>query len=250
MTIPDLHQLYGFLRDSARFTKVNSGKKVDGVQTFAVIRAKSDLNTENLMRSIYSRHKPFIWSKKMDMLKASKIVWEYPLLAVQEISYWEENAFSKKGSTQCDKLQLYFLYPNVEICEKASIKQMCERLEPEEIRAKMEKLKGKTFAYLSSLRCAEIIKNQGQQNEERETVWYPKELLDLLKNRGDCDNYTIDTKSTNHFKLMLRNRNSPSIKGGIIDDWGADKLCGIAYEIIFCRDCIREEGLEFDLSCC
>lgn len=233
----DKQTFYRILGQAVKYSKAQD-KKYKQLQTFAVLRDRSDFAAESLGRTILDRYKPFFYSRKWEGKKypAGEVVFEYPALFVIETAPLLETPFAQK-SQRCTNMQLMVVYPNIEKLENAGIKAMCEKLLTDEIYTLADDLMRQVFLYLRSTIYATVGGVDGWHNE--------KKLI------ADGTTYTKIERQTNAYLKQLIQDNQ--IANGIfVDDEGKDMLCGVQYAIRFCETsvCNSQEN-SFDLiTCC
>lgn len=240
MTINDLYKL---LSDAVRYAPLNSDK-YQMLQTFAVLRYREELNDANLQKNIYYKGTNYFYSRRWEGLKfnASKVSFDYPLLAVFPISGELENPLGNKLPNIETYLELNFLYPNVRKAEKSDLK--CTPLLVEDIYALMSSLSLSVFRFIQRGVLATT-------NTNATPTWYNEDLLIAAQAAGTITGYTADTQATNQYRSWLRRENE-SMQMNFVDDIGADNLCGVKYKMKFMnQDCDINTNFNFtDISSC
>lgn len=236
----NLTEFFQILKESVQHSNP-APNKWEQLQTFAVLRGKNDLNTDNLGKNIYHKDSAFFYSRKWEGegFNPSAVTFEYPAMIAIPLSASIENPL--KGQPPCYFIELYFLYPNLEKLEPGVL-SACKKLLTEEIYVQMNDMARCTFDYLKGIVYATI---DGPLN-----VWHHSGLLDQMVTDGIITSWTQIMPETARFQAMLRQKNQVA-EGGFIDDMGAHMLSGMRYRIGFCEQECPTYTFDFTTrNCC
>lgn len=228
-----LHEFYQLLKSAIQYIQSESNRKIDTLQTFAVVERISDISTEALTRSMHSRHKPFIYAKKWAQLGGPEIKWEYPILVAYEMPPIYVDPFGKP--TIRHRVELSALYPNVEQVEGDYLKY-CEQLEAEEIRQRMEKLLFGIIGYLKDVR---VYEKEGEQR------YANKQVIDMEEIP-----WRMNRRLSDLLQSDLWRNTQDGTQGKIVTDFEKDKVCGVSMLLSFTDRCPTKQYNIVPPNCC
>lgn len=233
---------YSQLAKSVRYQQQTTDW-LDTLQTFAVLRDLSEVNSENLGKVMKDQDQQFFYSRQWSELSKhpAKISFRYPALFAVPLSAGASNLFAPTKSKEINVIQLAALYPNIQ--KQENTLRGYKTLRPLEIYPRMAKLLFDSVHYLRQAVLATT-------NVNPTPTWYHKEELAFYQADGQIIDFNIDLKNTNLFLKSIQHAN-PENEGGFIDDIGKDYLCGFAVNIRFENDCYAEvQQLDFSRAEC
>ena len=221
MTLQNFYQVLG---NAVKYFP-QSTKKYEMIQTFALLRYREEMNSDNLGKNIDYKDSPYFYSRKWEALRhnPSKVGYEYPILAVfPVVGDVSDLLNTQKNPKSKTKLELNFLYPNA---RKSERNLSCPPLLVEDIYKQMRMLSLTVFDYLKGVVCA-IPDGQADH------VWRHEGLLAAAVSADEITGYTINKQETKKYLDRLRRLNE-TVSFNYVDDVGVDFMCGVKYRIDF-----------------
>lgn len=220
-----LHDVYELLKEFVK-NYPNHSNRCRRLQTFAVLESVTQLNTENLGKTILDKNKPFFFSREWASKQhnPSKLSFNFPALIAFDRGTTFVDPFSKKIKT-CYSLDIGVFDKFDQDCadKKSGCKDPCASRVPSEIFKHTQDFLMTLFAFLCDLIC---VKKDGKNK------WYHKGYYQA--NKEDIGG-KICNKTTGRFQQMLKRKN-PNLSGDRFEG-GINCLYGTYVNIKLCFDC-------------
>lgn len=209
-----VEDFYQILKDFVRYYPP-AAQRCERPQTFAVLEEFADLDTDNLMKTLKDKHKPFFYSRKWeaDNFNKSNISYNYPILAIFNDNTTVKGLFKKVQETA----------PSIEI---AYLDQYFRDAAMNESGDDNCKSRVRNEIYRDTL---DMILNLGRylkevnyyvKDNKKFGLYHPSAIAALEETEA-----TVDTKMTRQFQRSLENSQNDSTivekwDGGIRDLYG------------------------------
>ena len=216
------------------------------LQTFAVVRSRSEINGEALGKSVVDRFKPYFYSRRWEAhgYNSNSIEYDFPAVFAIELPGNIEGSFLGR-STFCYNIQLACLYPNIEHLDN-TIAARAKALSVQEIEQE-------TLAHLVYImRQVQSSAVFAVTDEDVSGSWYLEQELEFLEEEGEILSYAIDSAKTQTFRKRFEAQNQ-AIAVDYVDDFTTHKLCGATLTFRNCENLCSQSAVEPSftaLNCC
>lgn len=189
----------------------------DALQSFAVLRSRTDANAENLNKNVLYKDKAFFYSRKWEQLgfSESKLLISFPILMALELPGEIKGPFTTKSKV-VNRIQLMAGFPNQEYLEENHL-TLPNMPVMEEIYELMLNHLLWIMNYISRSIYASV--------DGGDYAWYNEDKLIYQKDQAEISNYTKHSNETNFFRKRMQ-INNETITHDYLDDAGTHKLVG------------------------
>lgn len=248
--------IYSLLSDFVKYYPKNKDN-CKQLQTFAVLDGFSELNNENLGKSIRDYGKPYFYSKRWENsnFNKSNISFDFPAMVVHQNSYLGQyDTIKEKVSTKIYNLEIGVVDKYVQDCLDCRSDYCRDRTNEEIYRDTSNMLDG-LFAYFNDVVVANVTDDNGEH-----VIYAHKDYLTWMDDEDIIISYSINRSETNAFHREWRNSIGNSNINGFFWKGGIDDLKGTfinlqvridtcpEYSPSFFRS--KSDGIFLDLNCC